>query len=81
MLRDSLTGLPNRLGFSETIEAVGGKADRDVEYAVLVVDMLRFSRINESMGCAGRRRIADHLRPPADLGAAGGRRAGADRRQ
>jgi diguanylate cyclase (GGDEF)-like protein len=50
MLRDSLTGLPNRLGFSEAIEEVGGKAERDVEYAVLVVDMLRFSRINESMG-------------------------------
>ncbi len=50
MLRDSLTGLPNRLGFSETIEAIGGKAEREVEYAVLVVDMLRFSRINESMG-------------------------------
>jgi len=50
MLRDSLTGLPNRLGFSEAIEEVGGKAERDVEYAVLVVDMLRFSRINESIG-------------------------------
>jgi diguanylate cyclase (GGDEF)-like protein len=50
MLRDSLTGLPNRLGFSETIEAAGGKSELDVEYAVLVVDMLRFSRINESMG-------------------------------
>jgi len=50
MLRDSLTGLPNRLGFSEAIEEVGDKAERDVEYAVLVVDMLRFSRINESMG-------------------------------
>jgi diguanylate cyclase (GGDEF)-like protein len=50
MLRDSLTGLPNRLGFSETIEEVGGEAKREVEYAVLVVDMLRFSRINESMG-------------------------------
>jgi len=50
MLRDSLTGLPNRLGFSERIEEVGGKADSEVEYAVLVVDMLRFSRINESMG-------------------------------
>jgi diguanylate cyclase (GGDEF)-like protein len=60
MLRDSLTGLPNRLGFSETIEEVGGKAEREhaehgvhpaeAGHAVLVVDMLRFSRINESMG-------------------------------
>ena len=50
MLRDSLTGLPNRLSFTETVENCGGTAKRDCEYAVLVVDMLRFSRINESMG-------------------------------
>jgi len=50
MLRDSLTGLPNRLSFSEAIEKAGEKPARNVEHAVLVVDMLRFSRINESMG-------------------------------
>jgi diguanylate cyclase (GGDEF)-like protein len=50
MLRDSLTGLPNRLAFSEAIERCGEGITRDVEHAVLVVDMLRFSRINESMG-------------------------------
>ncbi|MCL6729423.1 putative bifunctional diguanylate cyclase/phosphodiesterase [Sphingomonas hankyongi] len=50
MLRDSLTGLPNRLAFSEAIESAGEKVGRDLEHAVLVVDMLRFSRINESMG-------------------------------
>jgi diguanylate cyclase (GGDEF)-like protein len=50
MLRDSLTGLPNRLAFSEAIEKEGEKLARDIEHAVLVVDMLRFSRINESMG-------------------------------
>src|SRR5436305_2082686 len=50
MLRDSLTGLPNRLAFSEAIEKNGEKVARDLEHAVLVVDMLRFSRINESMG-------------------------------
>ena len=50
MLRDSLTGLPNRLGFSDAIEKAGEKVARDLEHAVLVVDMLRFSRINESMG-------------------------------
>ena len=50
MLRDSLTGLPNRLSFSESIEAAGAGVTRDAEQAVLVVDMLRFSRINESMG-------------------------------
>jgi diguanylate cyclase (GGDEF)-like protein len=50
MLRDSLTGLPNRLAFTEAIENAGEKVARDLEHAVLVVDMLRFSRINESMG-------------------------------
>ncbi len=50
MLRDSLTGLPNRLAFTEAIEKAGETVARDLEHAVLVVDMLRFSRINESMG-------------------------------
>ena len=50
MLRDSLTGLPNRLAFTEAIENAGEKVGGDLEHAVLVVDMLRFSRINESMG-------------------------------
>ena len=50
MLRDSLTGLPNRLAFTESIETAGANVARDLEHAVLVVDMLRFSRINESMG-------------------------------
>jgi diguanylate cyclase (GGDEF)-like protein len=50
MLRDSLTGLPNRLGFSEAVEKAGERPSRSVDHAVLVVDMLRFSRINESMG-------------------------------
>ena len=50
MLRDSLTGLPNRLSFTESIEEVGESVTGDAEHAVLIVDMLRFSRINESMG-------------------------------
>ena len=55
MLRDSLTGLPNRLGFTDTIEKAGEAQGPVVfgpprEYAVLVVDLRRFSRINESMG-------------------------------
>jgi diguanylate cyclase (GGDEF)-like protein len=50
MLRDSLTGLPNRLAFTEKIEQLEESGRRDVQHAVLVVDMLRFSRINESMG-------------------------------
>jgi len=50
MLRDSLTGLPNRLGFTDTIERAGEEVGREIEHAVLVVDILRFSRINESIG-------------------------------
>src|SRR4029453_7774495 len=57
MLRDSLTGLPNRLAFTEFVEKAGEgaapepkQADQDAAHAVLVVDMLPFSRINESMG-------------------------------
>ena len=52
MLRDSLTGLPNRLSFTEAVESAGGMPGetRRHNHAVLVVDMRRFSRINESMG-------------------------------
>lgn len=55
MLRDSLTGLPNRLAFTEMIEDAGSEhkkvgGGQGKGHAVLVVDMLRFSRINESMG-------------------------------
>ncbi len=50
MLRDSLTGLPNRVAFAEAVEVAGEEDESDLEHAVLVVDMLRFSRINESMG-------------------------------
>lgn len=50
MVRDSLTGLANRLGFTETIERIAEASKSDVDHAVLVVDLLRFSRINESMG-------------------------------
>ncbi len=50
MLRDSLTGLPNRLAFGEEIERAGKVISEEHRHAVLVVDVLRFSRINESMG-------------------------------
>jgi diguanylate cyclase (GGDEF)-like protein len=52
MLRDSLTGLPNRVSFTEAVETAGMLANehRGQNHAVLVVDMRRFSRINESMG-------------------------------
>lgn len=51
MLRDSLTGLPNRLAFNERVEAVlEDKEFREASHAVLVIDMTRFSRVNECVG-------------------------------
>ena len=51
MLRDSLTGLPNRLAFNERVGEVLEHANfQDGSHAVVVVDMTRFSRVNECMG-------------------------------
>jgi diguanylate cyclase (GGDEF)-like protein len=72
MLRDSLTGLPNRHAFNEDIEQLlEDPAFREGTYAVLVADMTRFSRVNECMGAiAGdellitfARRLFSALRP------------------
>ena len=72
MLLDSLTGLPNRLAFSEHVDAVlSDPTIADGQFAVLAVDMTRFSRVNESMGAiAGdellitfARRLVAALRP------------------
>ena len=72
MLRDSLTGLPNRFAFNERVEAVMSEPGfSDQSHAVLAVDMTRFSRVNECMGAiAGdellitfARRLVSALRP------------------
>lgn len=72
MLRDTLTGLPNRFAFNERVEAVlADPGFSDQSYAVLAVDMTRFSRVNECMGAiAGdellitfARRLVSALRP------------------
>jgi diguanylate cyclase (GGDEF)-like protein len=84
MLRDSLTGLPNRLAFTEFVEKAGEASDKEFESAVLVVDMLRFSRINESMGgLAGdellitfARRLISALRAGDQLARTGGNEFG-----
>jgi diguanylate cyclase (GGDEF)-like protein len=49
MLNDSLTGLPNRLAFGEALDDLieGGSEGR---FAVLALDLSRFSRINECVG-------------------------------
>jgi diguanylate cyclase (GGDEF)-like protein len=51
MLSDSLTGLPNRAGFSDRLEeAIEGGAASARTCAVLVVDLDRFSRVNACLG-------------------------------
>ncbi|MBR0551317.1 putative bifunctional diguanylate cyclase/phosphodiesterase [Stakelama marina] len=49
MMTDSLTGLPNRAGFGDLIESRVGASDR-ADYAVLVINLDRFSRVNACMG-------------------------------
>lgn len=72
MLLDSLTGLPNRLALNERVDAVlADPARNDGNYAMLAVDMARFSRVNECMGAiAGdellitfARRLMSAIRP------------------
>ncbi len=51
MLRDSLTGLPNRLAFNERVEEIlQHPGFKEGGHAVVVVDMTRFSRVNECVG-------------------------------
>ena len=77
MTTDSLTGLPNREGFSDMIEAV--QADRS-RHAVLVIDLDRFGRLNACLGgLAGdellitvARRIKGALRARDSLARIGG---------
>ena len=78
MSTDSLTGLPNRAGFGDRLETriAGGMTD----YAVLVVDLDRFGRINSCLGSmagdellmAVARRIKGSLRASDVLGRIGG---------
>ena len=52
LLHDSLTGLPNRIAFTEAVDTLvaGGAGARAGGHAVLLVDLARFSRVNESLG-------------------------------
>jgi diguanylate cyclase (GGDEF)-like protein len=51
MLRDCLTGLPNRAAFNEQVEKALEAPDfQPGLHGVLVVDMTRFSRVNECVG-------------------------------
>jgi c-di-GMP phosphodiesterase Gmr len=50
MMNDSLTGFFNRSGFEERIEDLVAAADKGSRYAIIIFDLARFSRINESVG-------------------------------
>jgi len=53
LLTDSLTSLPNRIGFVEQIEIQLDEQAAENQkplYAVIALDLVRFSRINESLG-------------------------------
>jgi diguanylate cyclase (GGDEF)-like protein len=52
MLTDSLTGLPNRLGFIDRIEQRFA-AESAKQYAIVMIDLARFARVNECIGPLG----------------------------
>lgn len=49
MATDSLTGLPNRAGFIDAVEAAVTPENR-TEYAVMVINLNRFNRVNACLG-------------------------------
>lgn len=52
LVSDALTALPNRVGFGESVEMIlerGGMTD-DAQIGIMIVDLMRFSRINEALG-------------------------------
>lgn len=79
MTSDSLTGLLNRSGFTDLLEATV-TADTRARFAVLIVDLDRFSRVNACMGALSgdellisvARRIKGALRAPDVLARTGG---------
>lgn len=50
MLSDSLTGFANRTGFEEAVEDAVAGAREDSQYAMILVDLSRFSQVNEMAG-------------------------------
>jgi diguanylate cyclase (GGDEF)-like protein len=85
MLRDSLTGLSNRIAFNEQVEAaLDDPAFLPGSHAVLVLDITRFSRVNECVGSTAgdeliitvARRLVSTLRAGDALARTGGNEFG-----
>ncbi|HKX22494.1 MAG TPA: bifunctional diguanylate cyclase/phosphodiesterase [Rhizorhapis sp.] len=86
LVSDSLTGLPNRTGFGEDIDSCLADPDRRPvsQYAILAIDLVRFSRINESLGAVAgdeliitvARRLKSSLRQGDILARLGGNEFG-----
>lgn len=81
MMSDALTGLPNRSGFEDAADTMLAQpAMQDQEFAILAIDLARFSRINEAAGpLAGdellitvARRLQSNLRAGDFLARTGG---------
>jgi GGDEF domain-containing protein len=81
MLRDSLTGLPNRLSFTETIEGRGAAKPATATMPCWWSTCFGSAGINESMGSLAGDELLITFARPADLGAARRRRAGRTGRQ
>ncbi|MCG7347420.1 putative bifunctional diguanylate cyclase/phosphodiesterase [Sphingomonas sp. ACRSK] len=79
MAIDALTGLPNRAGFEDRLEEVLANGGRE-QYAVLALNLDRFSRINACLGgivgdellISVARRLKGALRQPDVLARTGG---------
>lgn len=53
LVSDSLTALPNRIGFGELIETMISdyvENDAQAQIGVLIIDLMRFGRVNEALG-------------------------------
>ena len=52
LVSDQLTTLPNRIGFNEEVERMiaSGELDDNLTLMVMMIDLVGFSRINESLG-------------------------------
>lgn len=52
LVSDPLTTLPNRIGFNEEVERMiaSGELDDNLTLMVMMIDLVGFSRINESLG-------------------------------